>query len=165
MNVRLNHAVLKVRDLDRAVAFYRDVLGFEEFARMGRQMAFLRASGSTNHHDLGLLALGAGAADAPKNSIGLYHLAWQVPTIEDLASVRGALVERGCVTGESDHGATKSIYALDADGNEFEVMWMVPKELWGEYESAAPTGPLDLEAELARFGSQARRSDRSAATT
>jgi catechol-2,3-dioxygenase len=157
MNMQLNHAVLKVRDLERAVAFYRDVLGFNEIARAGKRMAFLRAQGSANHHDLGLLALGARASDAPDNAVGLYHLAWQVPTVEDLAAVRRKLIERGCVTGESDHGATKSVYALDADGNEFEIMWMVPKELWGEYESAAPTGPLDIEAELARFGAHAQR--------
>ncbi len=156
MKINLNHAVLKVRELDRSVAFYRDTFGFEEIARAGRQMAFMRAPGSTNHHDLGFLALGPGATPPPQSAVGLFHLAWQVPTIEDLAATREKLVHTGAVTGESDHGATKSIYGLDPDGNEFEVMWMVPKELWGEYESQAPTGPLDLEAELKRFGSHAK---------
>ena len=154
VNVKLNHAVLKVRDLDRALAFYRDVFGFTEIARVGRQMAFMRASGSSNHHDLGFLALGSRATEAPQTATGLFHIAWQVPTIEDLAAMRTALIERGVLTGESDHGATKSVYGLDPDGNEFEVMWMVPKELWGEYESAAPTARLDLQAELARFGGE-----------
>jgi catechol-2,3-dioxygenase len=154
MKLNLNHAVLKVKDLDRAVAFYRDVFGFREIARAGRNMAFLRAPGSTNHHDLGLLALGSGAQAPAENAVGLFHLAWQVESIEDLAATRRKLVALGALTGESDHGATKSVYALDPDGNEFEVMWMVPKELWGEYESAAPTGPLDLDAELRRFGAK-----------
>lgn len=154
MHVQLNHAVLKVRDLDRSVAFYRDVFGFVEIARAGRQMAFMRAAGSSNHHDLGFLALGARAVDPPEQATGLFHIAWQVPTIEDLAATRATLIQRKALTGESDHGATKSVYGLDPDGNEFEVMWLVPKELWGDYESAAPTGPLDLQAELARFGSK-----------
>jgi catechol-2,3-dioxygenase len=154
MKLNLNHAVLKVKDLDRAVAFYRDVFGFREIARAGRTMAFLRAPGSLNHHDLGFLALGSGAHAPAENAVGLFHLAWQVESIEDLAATRGKLVALGSLTGESDHGATKSVYALDPDGNEFEVMWMVPKELWGEYESAAPTRPLDLDAELRRFGAK-----------
>ncbi|MBV8151969.1 MAG: hypothetical protein JOY59_10465 [Candidatus Eremiobacteraeota bacterium] len=62
----------------------------------------------------------------------------------------------GSLTGASDHGATKSIYGEDPDGNEFEVMWLVRRELWGEYEHFAPTGPLDLEAEIARFGRRSR---------
>ncbi len=156
MKVNLNHAVLKVRELDRSVAFYRDVFGFEEIARAGKQMAFMRAPGSSNHHDLGFLALGPRATSSPQSAVGLFHLAWQVPTIEDLAATREKLLRIGAVTGESDHGATKSIYGLDPDGNEFEVMWLVPKESWGEYASQAPTGPLDLEAELKRFGSHAK---------
>jgi len=150
--MNLNHAVLKVRDLDRSVAFYRDLLGFAEIGRMGHQMAFMRAAGSTNHHDLGFLALGAQATEPPPRAVGLFHLAWQVPAIEELAVVRKKLAERGALTGESDHGATKSVYGLDPDGHEFEVMWMVPQELWGEYESRAVTQPLDLDAEIARFG-------------
>ncbi len=156
--MNLNHAVLKVRDLDRSVAFYRDLFGFSEVARAGRRMAFMRAPDSTNHHDLGFLALGSGAAEAPPNAVGLFHLAWQVPAIEDLADLRKKLIEIGALAGESDHGATKSVYGLDPDGHEFEIMWMVPRELWGEYESQAPTQRLDLDAELARFGKHSTRS-------
>ena len=155
--MRLNHAVLKVRDLDRSVAFYRDTFGFTEVARAGRQMAFMRAAGSDNHHDLGFLSLGARAADAPPTAVGLFHLAWQVSTIDDLAAARKKLIDIGALSGESDHGATKSVYGLDPDGHEFEIMWMVPRELWGEYESQAPTGALDIEAELRRFGTAAKR--------
>lgn len=150
--MNLNHAVLKVRDLDRSVAFYHDVLGFQEIGRMGARMAFMRAPDSNNHHDLGFLALGPRAGDVPQHAVGLFHLAWQVPAIEELATVRAKLSERGALTGESDHGATKSVYGLDPDGHEFEVMWLVPRELWGEYESKAVTQPLDLDAEIARFG-------------
>jgi catechol-2,3-dioxygenase len=150
---RLNHAVLYVRDLDTAVDFYRRAFGFDEIAREGDgRMAFLRAHGSTNHHDLGLLALGPQAPRPPRGSTGLYHLAWELPTIDDLAAAAGVLSELGALTGASDHGATKSLYGRDPDSNEFEVMWMVPRELWGEFEGQAPIAPLDLDRELSRFG-------------
>ena len=150
--LKLNHAVLKVKDLERSVAFYRDVFGFREVARAGGQMAFMRAPGSDNHHDLGFLALGARAVKPPETAVGLFHLAWQVPAIEDLAAAREKLIEIGAVSGESDHGATKSVYGVDPDGHEFEIMWMVPREQWGANESQAPSQPLDIERQLQRFG-------------
>ncbi|CAN5824640.1 VOC family protein [soil metagenome] len=150
---RLNHAVLFVRDLDRSAGFYARVFGFEEIAREGGLMAFLRARDSDNHHDLGLMAVGSDAARPPRGSTGLYHLAWEVPTIDDLARAAEVLSEEGALGGASDHGATKSLYGRDPDGNEFEIMWLVPREQWGEYESRAVVQPLDLEAELLRYGS------------
>jgi catechol-2,3-dioxygenase len=147
---RLNHAVLYVRDLDRSVDFYRDAFGFEEIARGGGRMAFLRAAGSDNHHDLGLFAVGADAPSPPRGSTGLYHLAWEVPTIAALAEARVQLANMDALTGEADHGATKSLYAKDPDGNEFEVMWMLPRAEWGEYDRDAIIAPLDLERELNR---------------
>ncbi|HME81616.1 MAG TPA: VOC family protein [Candidatus Eremiobacteraceae bacterium] len=152
----LNHAVLIVADLDRSVGFYKDVFGFEEIGRAGRQMAFMRAAGSRNHHDLGFLALGPQAVRPARNAVGLFHLAWEVPAIEDLAAAREALAKAGALSGESDHGATKSVYGVDPDGHEFEVMWMVPREQWGEYEKQAPTRRLDLDAELRRFGAASK---------
>ncbi|HLN47364.1 MAG TPA: VOC family protein [Magnetospirillaceae bacterium] len=152
----LNHAVLTVADLDRSVGFYKDVFGFEEVARAGGQMAFMRASGSSNHHDLGFLALGPQAVRPARNAVGLFHLAWEVPAIEDLAAARDALAKAGALSGESDHGATKSLYGVDPDGHEFEVMWMVPRAKWGEYEKQAPTRRLDLDAELRRFGTASK---------
>jgi catechol-2,3-dioxygenase len=149
---RLNHAVLFVRDLDRSVDFYSRVFGFEEIAREGGMMAFMRAAGSDNHHDLGLMAVGPDAPRPPRGSTGLYHLAWQVPAIEDLARAAEVLSGEGALGGASDHGATKSLYGRDPDGNEFEIMWMVPREQWGEYESRAVVQPLELEAELRRYG-------------
>lgn len=151
----LNHVVLYVRDLERSTAFYEQVFGFELVARAGRKMAFLRARGSSNHHDLGLAAVGAQAPSPPSGAVGLYHTAWQVDRIEDVAEAYRELAARGALTGASDHGATKSVYGLDPDGNEFEIMWMVPRECWGELENAAPTKALDIEDELRRWGSPA----------
>ena len=151
---RLNHAVLYVRDLDRSVEFYRRAFGFEEIGREGGVMAFLRAAGSSNHHDLALMAVGPDAPSPPKGSVGLYHLAWEVPAIEDLAAAAAALSELDALTGMSDHGATKSLYGRDPDGIEFEVMWLVPRDQWGEYERRGVVMPLDLQREVARFGSR-----------
>ena len=151
---RLNHAVLYVRDLDVAVGFYTKAFGFEEIAREGGMMAFLRAQGSENHHDLGLLALGPDAPRPPRGSTGLYHLAWQVDGIEDLVTARGTLQTLGALVGASDHGATKSLYGKDPDGNEFEIMWMLPRDQWGEHESRAIVEPLDLEAERRKYGNK-----------
>ena len=149
--VRLNHAVLFVSDLERSQAFYTDVLGFRVVAREPRaDAAFLRAADSENHHDLGLFGL-ASAAQRTGRSVGLYHLAWQVDTIEQLAEMRRTLLEAGALGGESSHGATKSLYGADPDGNEFEIMWMLPREDWGTYETEAVVEPLDLDSELARW--------------
>lgn len=150
---RLNHAVLYVRDLDVSVDFYRRAFGFEEIGREG-PMAFLRAAGSDNHHDLALLAVGPDAPRPPRGSTGLYHLAWEVPSIEDLASAAAVLAGLDALSGMSDHGATKSLYGRDPDGIEFEVMWLVPRDQWGEYERRGVTMPLDLQREVARFGSK-----------
>ena len=153
MNVtRLNHAVLFVADLERSLAFYEGVFGFEVIAREPRaNAAFLRAPGSENHHDLGLFGIGAAAPPKVRGGIGLYHLAWQVDTIGDLVSARETLLAAGALTGESSHGATKSLYGADPDGNEFEVMWMLPRDAWGEHEHQAVIERLDLAAEVDRW--------------
>ncbi|MGQ0433706.1 MAG: VOC family protein [Microthrixaceae bacterium] len=149
--VRLNHAVLFVADLDRAERFYRELFGMEVVAREPRaNAAFLRLPRSGNHHDLGLFGIGADAGPKQRG-IGLYHLAWQVDTIDELAAARDALIAAGASTGQSSHGATKSLYGADPDGNEFEIMWMLPREAWGAYENAAPIDHLDLADELARW--------------
>ena len=151
---RLNHAVLYVRDLDRSAEFYQRAFGFQEVARERGMMAFFRAAGSSNHHDLALMSVGAGAPQPPRGSVGLYHLAWEVPGIEDLARAMATLSELDALSGMSDHGATKSLYGRDPDGIEFEVMWMVPRDEWGEYERRGVVMPLDIQRELARFGGQ-----------
>ena len=163
--VRLNHAVLFVADLDRAVRFYTEVFGMAVVAREPRaDAAFLRLPRSGNHHDLGLFGVGPGAGPHRQGTVGLYHLAWQVDTIDELAAARHALISARAITGQSSHGATKSIYGVDPDGNEFEVMWMLPRAAWGSYESSAPVDHLDLEAELDRW-SGVGTADPLAATT
>src|ERR1700680_1096667 len=114
--LKLNHAVLKVKDLERSVAFYRDVFGFREVARAGTQMAFMRAPGSDNHHDLGFLALGPRATEPPQSAVGLFHLAWEVPAIEDLAAAREKLIAIGAGPGEGGAGGTKLVTGLGRDG-------------------------------------------------
>jgi catechol-2,3-dioxygenase len=150
---RLNHAVLFVRDVNRASQFYRDAFGFEEIERpAGMRAAFMRSPAGENHHDLGLFEVGPAAQRPPRGSVGLYHLAWEVATIEDLASMAARLSELGALGGSSDHGVSKSLYGRDPDGNEFEVMWRVPREAWGEYADQAVIKPLNLDVELQRWG-------------
>lgn len=146
----LNHAVLYVRDIPTAVGFYRDVLGFRVVDEMPGRAAFLRAGGSKNHHDLGLIAVGAGAPRPPHGATGLYHLAWRVGSIHELARARDVLAEAGALRGQSDHGVSKSLYAADPDGNELELMYLLPEDEWGEYATRAVVAPLDLESEVAR---------------
>jgi catechol-2,3-dioxygenase len=149
---RLNHAVLFVSDLERALAFYTNVLGFAVIDHEQRMnAAFLRLPNSQNHHDLGLFGRGPGAPRPPRGATGLYHLAWQVDTIDQLAALRQPLMAAGAFTGESSHGATKSLYGADPDGNEFEIMWMVPRHAWGEYADKGVVEPLDLDAEIAAW--------------
>jgi len=118
----------------------------------------MRAPGSENHHDLGLARVGPNAPAPNERGVGLYHLAWEVDEIEALREARDKLQRYGLLSGASDHGATKSIYGYDPDGNEFEVMWMVPRAHWAEFERAAPTHPLDLQTEIARWSTRASRS-------
>ena len=150
--VRLNHAVLFVSDVERSLRFYVDNLGMDVAIHEPRSnAAFLRLPRSGNHHDLGLFGVGGDGQRKRRGAIGLYHLAWQVDTIDELASARQILLDSGAYTGESSHGATKSIYAVDPDGNEFEIMWMVPREEWGSYEHASIVDHLDLAAEIKRW--------------
>jgi len=152
---RLNHAVLFVRDATAAAEFYGRVFGFEVVGReMAGQAIFMRASNGDNHHDLGLFSVGPTAPRPPRGSVGLYHLAWEVPTIDDLAAASRILAETGALGGASDHGVSKSLYGSDPDGNEFEIMWRVPREAWGEFETRGAVMPLDLDAEVRRWGAE-----------
>ena len=156
---RLNHAVLYVRDIERSVAFYCDVLGFRRvdmtpdgFARA----AFLQAAGSTNDHDLGLFAIGsgAGASSAGRSSIGLYHLAWEVDTLAELERMQDVLAANGALVGSSDHGTTKSLYGKDPDDLEFEIAWIVPADRLDDDALAGrkQIGRLNLDREKERYG-------------
>jgi catechol-2,3-dioxygenase len=158
---RLNHAVLYVRDVAASVAFYRDVLGFGYTAGGDAYQgaAFLRAPDSTNDHDLGLFQLGAeaGPSGAGKTTVGLYHLAWEVDTLGDLADLEKALTAAGALVGASDHGTTKSLYGKDPDGLEFEIVWIIPAgSLTDEDRNKAGVSRLDLAGELAKYGRDAR---------
>jgi catechol-2,3-dioxygenase len=142
-----------VRSAKASAEFYATAFGFvvagEEFAG---KAVFMRAATTDNHHDLGLFEVGPDAPRAPRGSTGLYHLAWEVPTIQDLAAAAKELETLGALHGASDHGVSKSLYGADPDGNEFEIMWRVPADAWGEYKEHAAIAPLNLEAELARWG-------------
>jgi len=151
---RMNHAVLYVRDARRTQAFYTDVLGFSTIIDHPEgAFVFMRAPASDNHHDVAFFSIGAdaGPTQAGKTTVGMYHMAWEVPTLHELESMRAKLSAVGALIGMSDHGANKSLYAKDPDGLEFEVMWLVPSAHWGAAEHQAIVDPLDLPAEIARF--------------
>ncbi|HWC68647.1 MAG TPA: VOC family protein [Acidimicrobiales bacterium] len=152
--IGMNHAVLYVRDARRNAAFYRDVLDFQVVIEdADGRFVFLRGPASPNHHDIAFFSIGeqAGPSTAGRSTVGLYHLAWEVATLEDLEAVRQRLVAAGALVGQSDHGANKSLYAKDPDGLEFEVMWLVPPELWGDEEHEAIIRPLDLAKEQQHY--------------
>jgi catechol-2,3-dioxygenase len=158
---RLNHAVLYVRDVERTREFYENVLGFRTLIWMPGQAAFFQAPGSTNDHDLGTFQIGsaAGPSQAGRGTVGLYHLAWEVDTLSELARIRAVLIERGALCGASDHVTTKALYARDPDGIEFEVSWLLPADLVTEDMRTGTLTrplPLDLEGEIARYGSETR---------
>src|SRR5688572_20469393 len=155
---RLNHAVLYVRDLEVTRGFYEGALGFETLTHLPGQAAFLRAPGSSNDHDLGIFQIGSGAgpSDAGRSTVGLYHLAWEVDTLDELERLREVLTGRGALVGASDHVTTKSLYAQDPDGLELEVCWVLPAavltpEIQTEARMDPRPRPLDLAAEKARF--------------
>ncbi|MDQ3680782.1 MAG: VOC family protein [Actinomycetota bacterium] len=157
---RLNHAVLYVRDAERSADFYSGVLGFRRLPGELPGAVFMQAPASTNDHDLGLFSIGDGAeaSGAGRRTVGLYHLAWEVETLEDLEAVAQELSAVGALVGASDHGTTKAVYARDPDGIEFEVSWLVPAELIDDEAVAGRTSirPLDITREKARYGSGTR---------
>lgn len=155
MITRLNHAVLYVRNARAQQAFYGDILDFSTvIEHPDGQFVFMRAPASDNHHDIAFFSIGATAAAsaAGRSTVGMYHLAWEVATIDELAAVRDRLAEAGALKGSSDHGANKSLYAVDPDGLEFEVMFLVPAADRGDEASQAIVRPLDLDRERQRFG-------------
>ncbi len=161
--VRLNHAVLYVRELERSVRFYTEVLGFRRVDMTPAGFAgaaFLQAPGSTNDHDLGLFAVGdaAGPSGAGRGTVGLYHLAWEVDTLDELERTAQALAAAGALGGASDHGTTKSLYGRDPDGLEFEIVWLVPADLLDDdaFQGRTRIGRLDLAEAKARYGGRTR---------
>ena len=141
---RLQHLVLWVSDVERSVRFYRDVLGFEVKRRYPNG-AFLKIPGTPDDHHLGLFEQ-TGVPRPDERVARMYHSAWEVGDITDLARARQRLIEAGALVGSSNHGVSLSLYAKDPDGLEFEIFWTVPDG------RSAPTRELDLEGELARRG-------------
>jgi catechol 2,3-dioxygenase len=127
---RIGHVHLKVADLDRAIEFYRDVLGFELMQRIGEQAAFLSAGGY--HHHIGLNTWESeGGAWPARGTTGLYHLAIVYPTRAELATALQRLIEaRVPLEGASDHGVSEALYLRDPDGNGIELYWDRPREAW-----------------------------------
>jgi catechol 2,3-dioxygenase len=127
---RIGHLHLKVADLERALSFYRDLLGFEEMQRYGNDAVFISAGGY--HHHIGLNTwYSKNAPPAPKNSAGLFHTAIVYPTRKDLAIAIKRLIDaKYPMTGFADHGVSEAIYLDDPDGNGVELYWDKPKEQW-----------------------------------
>ena len=154
MSIRgMNHAVLYVRDAAVHQRFYEEVLGFRTVIDGPGPFVFMRAPASDNHHDIVFFTIGSEAADseAGQRTVGMYHIAWEVGTLAELEEIRDRLEAAGALIGASDHGANKSLYSRDPDGLEFEVMWLVPADEWGDAQHEAITRPLDLAAERRRF--------------
>jgi catechol 2,3-dioxygenase len=149
--VRIGHVHLKVGDLDRALAFYSGVLGFELTQRYGTQAAFVSAGGY--HHHIGLNTWESkGGSSPPHGTTGLYHVAILYPTRAALADALRRLIEAGVpLQGASDHGVSQALYLSDPDGNGIELYWDRPEPDWprtADGELDMHTRPLDLQALL-----------------
>jgi catechol 2,3-dioxygenase len=141
----VGHVVLKVRDLDRALAFYRDLLGFQVSSQMTNVMIFLTATGES-HHDLALLRMGDSAPSALPNAVGLYHVAIRLADEAELRRAHALLTERGLLRGAVDHGVTHSVYTADPDGNEIELYCDTPREGWeGRVDQVMTVRPLRVD--------------------
>ena len=141
---RLQHLVLWVSNVERSVRFYCDVVGFE-VQRRHPAAAFLKIPGTADDHNLGLFEQ-KGVPRPDERVARMYHSAWEVDDLTDLARARRRLVDAGALVGSSNHGVSLSLYAKDPDGLEFEMFWTVPGGV------SARTTELDLEGELTRRG-------------
>lgn len=149
---KIGHVHLKVATLERALGFYRDLLGFEVTQWYGNSAVFLSAGGY--HHHIGLNTwYSKGAAPAPQKAAGLFHLAILYPQRADLALALKRLMDASYpLTGASDHGVSQAIYLNDPDENGVELYWDKPREEWPLDENGnlhMLTEPLDLDALLA----------------
>src|SRR5918997_4938836 len=138
----VGHVVLKVRDLDRALGFYRDLLGFRVTSEMSNVMIFLTASGES-HHDLALLRVGDSAPSPVPTAVGLYHVAIQLADWDAVKRARDVLTAAGLLHGSADHGVSRSLYTADPDGNEIELFCDAPRSEWeGRVAETMTVGPL-----------------------
>ena len=144
---KIGHVHLKVSDLDKALSFYKDLLGFEITQRYGTQAVFISAGGY--HHHIGLNTwYSKNGKPAPQNTTGLFHTAILYPTRKDLAvAVKRLMDAKYPLTGASDHGVSEAIYLDDPDGNGVELYWDKPQEQW-PFDATGNlrmmTEPLDL---------------------
>jgi catechol 2,3-dioxygenase len=151
----IGHVHLKVADIDRALGFYCDVLGFELQQRMGSEAAFVSAGGY--HHHIGLNTwTSRGGSPPPPGTTGLFHTAIRYPTRRALADALRRLAEGGVpLTGASDHGVSEALYLNDPDQNGVELYWDRPREQWPRQREgtgvAMFTAPLDLDDLLAEL--------------
>ena len=141
---RLQHLVLWVSNVERSVRFYCEVVGFE-VQRRYPNAAFLKIPGTPDDHNLGLFEQ-PGMARPDERVARMYHAAWEVDELTDLAQARQRLIDADALVGSSNHGVSLSLYAKDPDGLEFEIFWTVPGGI------SARTRELDLDGELARRG-------------
>jgi catechol 2,3-dioxygenase len=151
----IGHVHLKVSDLHRSIAFYRDVLGFELQQRMGDEAAFLSAGGY--HHHIGLNTWQSkGGSPPPPGTTGLFHFAIRYPDRRALANALKRVLEAGIPIGASDHGVSEAIYFEDPDGNGIEIYRDRPREEWPRARDgdgvAMMTAPLDIRGLLAEAG-------------
>ena len=141
----VGHVVLKVRDLERAAKFYRDVLGLKEVGRLADRMVFFSAG--TNHHDIAVLKVGSDAPGPSREGVGLYHVAFKIGnSLEELRAAKAHLETKGVpILGISDHQVSKSIYLQDPDGNGLELFVDADPAIWRKDPSAVATvRPLAL---------------------
>ena len=136
--MRIGHVVLKVRDLDRSLTFYRDLLGFRVAGQLSNVMVFLAARGD-NHHDLALLRVGDQAPSPLPTAVGLYHVAIQLADWEAVKRAHALLKERDLLRGAPDHRVSRSLYTVDPDGNEIELYCDAPREEWEGLENPFAT--------------------------
>ena len=154
--VDIGHVHLKVADLERALGFYRDVLGFELQARMGPQAAFVGAGGYHHHIGLNTWSSRGGSPPAP-GATGLFHVAIRYPTRRALADAVRRVAEAGIpLDGVADHGVSEAIYLRDPDDNGVELYCDRPREEWPRHPDGSPgvamyTAPLDLDDLLAEL--------------
>ncbi|MBI1846308.1 MAG: VOC family protein [Candidatus Rokubacteria bacterium] len=145
MQVRgVGHVVLKVKSLERAVAFYRDVIGLKEVARFRGNMAFFSASG--NHHDLAVLEVGEGAPVPAPAAVGLYHVALKIgDSLQELRAAKSHLEAHGVEIRLRDHKVSQSIYLTDPDGNGLELFVDADPAIWrSDPTTVAHSEPLAL---------------------
>ena len=143
--LRIGHVVLKVRDLDRSLSFYRDLLGFKVVSELSNVMIFLAADGQ-NHHDLALLRVGQQAASPVPTAVGLYHVAIQLADWDAVRRAHAILTERGLLRGAVDHGVSRSLYTADPDGNEIELYCDAPRSEWeGRIDEVMTVKPLVID--------------------